>query len=98
MRNIVLVSHGDAAEGMLSSLKMIAGEQPQVSSVSLRPDGDNVQFEQDLRRQMDSFDGKTLIIADLMGEHLPMLQRNCTWTMIKSILFAGCHCHLYLQL
>lgn len=67
MRNILLISHGKMAEGVKSSLEMIVGRQEQVGIVSLRPDGDNIQFENDLLAEMKALNGKTLIIADLAG-------------------------------
>lgn len=67
MKNIVLVSHGALAEGVRSSLAMIAGEQPNLHTVTLRPGGDNLQFESDLESKMKTFAGPTVIIADLLG-------------------------------
>lgn len=67
MKNILLISHGDMAEGVKGSLEMIVGQQEHVSTVSLRPDGDNIQFEKDLLSKMKALNGETLIIADLAG-------------------------------
>ncbi|MGX7013823.1 PTS mannose/fructose/sorbose transporter subunit IIAB [Vagococcus silagei] len=67
MRNIVLVSHGDMAAGVKSSLEMIVGKQEHVSVVSLREDGDNIQFENDLKEKMKALNTPVLIIADLLG-------------------------------
>lgn len=67
MRNIVLISHGQMAEGVKGSLEMIVGHQECVHAVSLRPDGDNRQFEKDLNEKMKALNGPTLIIADLLG-------------------------------
>ncbi|MGO4994684.1 PTS mannose/fructose/sorbose transporter subunit IIAB [Jeotgalibaca porci] len=67
MKNIVLVSHGLLAEGVKSSLEMIAGKQPNLHTISLTPDGDNLQFGEELERKMKTFAGKTIIIADLLG-------------------------------
>lgn len=67
MKNIVLVSHGLLAEGVKSSLEMIAGKQPNLRTISLTPDGDNLQFGEELERKMKTFAGKTIIIADLLG-------------------------------
>ncbi|MBO0438421.1 PTS sugar transporter subunit IIA [Vagococcus fluvialis] len=65
MNNIVLVSHGDMAEGVKSSLEMIVGEQPNVFTVSLRTDVK--QFETDLLSVLEKLEGKVLVIADLLG-------------------------------
>ena len=51
MKNIVLVSHGLLAEGVKSSLEMIAGKQPNLHTISLTPDGDNLQFGEELERK-----------------------------------------------
>lgn len=67
MKNIVLVSHGLLAEGVKSSLEMIAGKQPNLHTISLTPDGDNLQFGEELESKMKTFAGKTIIIADLLG-------------------------------
>ncbi|MGX7114878.1 PTS mannose/fructose/sorbose transporter subunit IIAB [Enterococcus termitis] len=67
MENIVLISHGGMAEGVKVSLEMIVGHQEQVHAVSLKPDGDNLQFEQELNEKMKALNGSTLIIADLLS-------------------------------
>lgn len=67
MKNILLISHGDMAAGVKSSLEMIVGQQEHVHVVSLRPDGDNIQFEKDLLDKMKALNGPSLIIADLLG-------------------------------
>ncbi|MBO0471514.1 PTS sugar transporter subunit IIB [Enterococcus sp. DIV0242_7C1] len=67
MENIVLISHGGMAEGVKVSLEMIIGKQENVHTVSLRPDGDNLQFEKELNDKMKALNGSTLIIADLLG-------------------------------
>ncbi|MEI5990577.1 PTS system IIAB component [Enterococcus termitis] len=67
MENIVLISHGGMAEGVKVSLEMIVGQQQNIHTVSLRPDGDNIQFENELNEKMKALNGSTLIIADLLG-------------------------------
>lgn len=67
MENILLISHGGMAEGVKVSLEMIVGKQENVHTVSLRPDGDNLQFEKELNDKMKALNGSTLIIADLLG-------------------------------
>ncbi|WYK01104.1 PTS system IIAB component [Enterococcus sp. 7F3_DIV0205] len=67
MENIVLISHGGMAEGVKVSLEMIVGQQEHIHTVSLRPDGDNIQFENELNEKMKALNGSTLIIADLLG-------------------------------
>ncbi|MGL4694476.1 PTS mannose/fructose/sorbose transporter subunit IIAB [Enterococcus larvae] len=67
MKNILLISHGAMAEGVKGSLEMIVGHLEQIHTVSLKPDGDNIQFENDLLAKMKALNGQTLIIADLAG-------------------------------
>lgn len=67
MKNIVLVSHGQMAAGVKATLEMIVGKQEHVHVVSLKPDGDDRQFEADLQSEMKTLNGPTLIIADLLG-------------------------------
>lgn len=55
------------AEGVKGSLEMIVGQQEHIHTVSLRPDGDNIQFENELNSKMKALNGSTLIIADLLG-------------------------------
>lgn len=67
MRNIVLISHGPMAGAVKASLEMIVGEQPNVHAVSLKPDGDDIQFEHDFMVKMAELDGATVVLADLLG-------------------------------
>ena len=67
MKNIILVSHGLLAECVKSSLEMIAGKQPNLYTISLTPDSDNLQFGEELENMMGTLSGKTIIIADLLG-------------------------------
>lgn len=67
LKNIVLISHGKMADGVKSSLEMIIGKQEHVHVVSLKEDGDNIQFENDLVEKMKALTGRTLIISDLLG-------------------------------
>lgn len=67
MKNIVLASHGQMAAGVKATLEMIVGKQEHVHVVSLKPDGDDRQFEADLQSEMKTLNGPTLIIADLLG-------------------------------
>lgn len=67
VENVVLISHGDLAEGLKMSLSMVIGPQEHIHTVSLRPDGDNIQFEHDLDAKMKTLNGSTLIIADILG-------------------------------
>lgn len=67
MDNILLISHGKMADGVKSSVEMIIGKQPNIYTVSLTEEGDNIQFENDLQATMKTLQGTVLIIADLLG-------------------------------
>lgn len=68
MKHIVLVSHGDMAQGVKDTLEMLIGKQETVHTVSLRADGDNIQFEKDFTKKMKAlYEEEIIIIADLLG-------------------------------
>lgn len=68
MKHIVLVSHGEMAQGVKATLEMLMGQQDTVHTVSLRPDGDNIQFEAEFTAKMKALtDEEVIIIADLLG-------------------------------
>ncbi|WP_162148295.1 PTS sugar transporter subunit IIA [Olsenella uli] len=68
MRRIVLVSHGELAQGMMNSLEMIAGKQPHVTAI-----GAYMQGSPDVTKTLLSMasklgDGDELVIVtDLLG-------------------------------
>lgn len=67
LKHIILVSHGEMASGVKHSLEMITGQQEFVHVVSLKDDGDDKQFKQDLIKTVTPLSGKKLVIADLLG-------------------------------
>lgn len=68
MKHIVLVSHGAMAQGVKSTLEMLIGKQETVHVVSLKEDGDNLQFEAELTEKMKAlYNEDVIIIADLLG-------------------------------
>lgn len=67
MLDVVLMSHGDMARGVKSSLEMLAGKQEHVYTVSLPEGGDDLQFENELKALMATLPGEVLLIADLLG-------------------------------
>jgi mannose/fructose-specific phosphotransferase system component IIA len=68
MRRIVLVSHGELAKGMMSSLEMIAGKQPNVTAI-----GAYMQDSPDVTKTLLSMasslgdDDEMVIVTDLLG-------------------------------
>lgn len=67
MKSIILISHGDMAQGAKASLEMIIGQQESVHVVSLGEEEDNIQFEKSLLEKVDAIEKPVTIIADLLG-------------------------------
>ncbi len=67
-KKIILVSHGKLAEGMLHSVRMIVGENPDISCMGMLP-GEHYQpmveaVEQQVKENPDT---QYLVVADLLG-------------------------------
>jgi PTS system mannose-specific IIB component len=68
MKDIILISHGDLAQGMKQSLEMMIGVQKNIHVVSLRPGCDSGQFEKELVACMGACEAdEIIIIADMLG-------------------------------
>lgn len=69
MVGIILASHGEFAEGILQSGKMIFGEQENVKAVTLMPSEGPDDFKTKLKDAIDSFDNQdeVLFLVDLWG-------------------------------
>lgn len=67
-KKIILVSHGKLSEGMLHSVQMIVGENPDLSCMGMLP-GEHYQPMVDaVRQQLEEHpDTQYLVIADLLG-------------------------------
>lgn len=69
MIGIVLISHGNFAEGLLDAAKMITGEVEQIACISLQPKDDIDQLVERIREavnQVDDDEG-VLLMVDLFG-------------------------------
>ncbi len=69
MVGIVIISHGDLASGLITSLEMIDPGQKQIASLSIHPDTNPDDFCIELKNQIGSVstgDG-VLILADILG-------------------------------
>lgn len=69
MIGIVLISHGNLAEGLLNAAEMIAGEAEKVACIGLQPQDDIDQLVvriQEAVDQVDDPDG-VLLMVDLFG-------------------------------
>ncbi len=69
MIGIVVISHGDMANGLLSSVEILNGKAENVTSLGLFPENSSDEFEEKLRetvRSVDTGDG-ILVLTDLNG-------------------------------
>lgn len=69
MIGIVVISHGDMAQGVLSAASMLSPGSEQLTSLSLYPEDNPDDYQQKLEekiREVDSGDG-VFILADMLG-------------------------------
>ena len=69
MVNLVLVSHGDLADGMVSAMQLIVGQQQGIVALSLKETDSINELESRVEtaiRQLDTGDG-VLLMVDLFG-------------------------------
>jgi PTS system mannose-specific IIA component len=69
---VILVGHGGYPAGVRDAVEMILGEQPNVATVALPPDGGTEQVAEQVSAAVDLLggtdgDGGALVLADLMG-------------------------------
>lgn len=67
---VLLVSHGGYAEGVRDAVRMILGDQAQVGTVSLAPEGSPEQVTADVEAELarlGAVDHAALVLADLLG-------------------------------
>lgn len=63
---IILVSHGQMAEGMVGSASMIIGPQPNLTYLGLYPEDDIGEFKLKLKAKLDAFGSEeVLCLSDL---------------------------------
>ena len=69
MVNLLLVSHGDLADGMLSAMHLIVGEQEGVIAISLKETDsiDELETRVDAAIEELSVSGSVLLLVDLFG-------------------------------
>lgn len=63
---IIVTSHGDLCDGILSSYKMLAGENEDIISISLGKD-DMGEFQEQLEKTINNTAGEILILCDIYG-------------------------------
>jgi mannose/fructose/sorbose-specific phosphotransferase system IIA component len=69
MVGIVLISHGDLAKGILSSVSMLVPEMENITSLTLWPDDNPDEFQQKIEaavKAADTGEG-VFILADMLG-------------------------------
>lgn len=73
MAHIIVATHGNFAKGIMDSIKLICGQQDNVTCYCAYVDGDNEvdgsRITADLTRLLDSFpeDEEIIVLADLLG-------------------------------
>ena len=69
MIHIILISHGHFCEGLLGSLKMVAGEQEGISAVPLLPGEAPESYREKLKQEIDNnySEEGVLILTDVTG-------------------------------
>lgn len=65
--NIILISHGDLAKGLLDSAEMIMGKINNAQIVCLYPHESAVDFQQKFEQALSHTQGKTVVLCDIMG-------------------------------
>lgn len=68
MKNIILISHGQLASGMLSAVELITGKQEQLHSIDMYLDDEKLvnKFNELVSRKNIELD-KTIIVTDILG-------------------------------
>jgi mannose/fructose/sorbose-specific phosphotransferase system IIA component len=64
---VIFVGHGGYPDGVRDAVEMILGEQPQVATVSLAPDGSTEQIAEQVATAIGGAGNAALVLADLMG-------------------------------
>lgn len=63
MISVLLISHGNMAEAMVDSAKMVMGKQPQLEGLALLPEDSAERFREKLKNKVEEIDtGDGLII------------------------------------
>ena len=67
-KKIILVSHGKLSAGMLHSVQMIVGENPDVSCMGMLPGEHYQPMVDEVERQLkENPDTQYIVVADLLG-------------------------------
>lgn len=68
MKNFIVCTHGPTAAAMLTSVKMIAGDQPYIKSICFKDGEDLKQLKKDLQVACNQFENKNIgFLVDVQG-------------------------------
>lgn len=69
MVGIAVISHGQLCEGIMDSVKMVAGDAEQIGILSLKPGMSPDTYREELRKMIEDLDtgDGVLVLADLLG-------------------------------
>ncbi len=67
MIQIIVTGHGNFASGMLSALKLIAGEQEHIHGLDFVESLSTAELKEKLRKMIESVGNEVLIATDLAG-------------------------------
>ncbi|MGX2974894.1 PTS sugar transporter subunit IIA [Ursidibacter arcticus] len=65
--SLILISHGEFAEGLLETAEMILGEIPQAQTVCLYPHEGTEDFQQKFEQALAKASGDIVVFCDIMG-------------------------------
>ncbi|PKM68432.1 MAG: PTS fructose transporter subunit IIA [Firmicutes bacterium HGW-Firmicutes-19] len=94
MKYVVMVSHGEFAQGLRSAVRMMTGERDDMFSVSLKEDMGTNQFAEEFEKLVLTFtaDDEVLLFSDILSgspftTSLDIL--NQKGLLAKSMVFTG---------
>lgn len=68
MKNFIICTHGPTADAMLSSVKMIAGDQPHIKSICFKDGEDLKQLKENLQAACKKFKNEDIgFLVDVQG-------------------------------
>ena len=68
MKNVLLISHGKLAEGMLDTLSLFYGDLEDIDCLCLKPDQNPDDFRQQIEEKLKAFENEeTIIVGDILG-------------------------------
>ena len=67
MVNIIVTGHGEFSSGLLTALKLIAGEQPNIVAVNFLEMDTTEALNKKLKAQIEQGGQEIIVLADLLG-------------------------------